>query len=345
MPTIYDIVTAPEIAAYYKADQNERIPFMGETLFPARKQLGLDLSWIKGSSGIPVVLKPSAFDVKATLRDRLGIEKLETEMPFFKEAMLVKEVDRQELNRILATGNQTFIDMIVNKIFNDQKTLLDAALAQLERIRMQVLTTGLLNITANGVAMSYDYGMKDEHKVEASAPWSDPEAPIVEDIQDWIDLLETDSGVTLTRAVCNRATWRAIMRNLAIRLDMNPLGGQNVIMTDNMMRDYFKSKMGVRIEIYNKLFRDEAGAQHQYIPDGVFVMLPEGTLGNTYFGTTPEESDLMTDSAANVAIVNVGMAVTTTKTTDPVNVETKVSMITMPSFERIDDIIIADVLG
>ena len=72
-------------------------------------------------------------------------------------------------------------------------------------------------------------------------------------------------------------------------------------------------------------------------------MIPEGTLGNTYFGTTPEEADLMASNVANVSVIDTGVAVTTSRKVDPVNVDTKVSMIFLPSFESIDNILIADV--
>ncbi|MGZ7279945.1 major capsid protein, partial [Streptococcus pyogenes] len=65
-----------------------------------------------------------------------------------------------------------------------------------------------------------------------------------------------------------------------------------------------------------------------------------GNLGYTVFGTTPEQSDLLGGEAtdANVSIVETGIAITTTKTTDPVNVQTKVSMIALPSFERLEEV-------
>ncbi len=89
MPNIFDLVNAKEIATYWTQKVENRIPYLGETLFPAQKQLGLDISWFKGSQGLPVMLKPSTFDAKATLRDRIGISKIETEMPFFREAMRI----------------------------------------------------------------------------------------------------------------------------------------------------------------------------------------------------------------------------------------------------------------
>ena len=75
----------------------------------------------------------------------------------------------------------------------------------------------------------------------------------------------------------------------------------------------------------------------------MFVLIPDGTLGTGWFGTTPEQSDLMSGTAANVSMVDLGVAVTTSKKVDPVNVDTKVSMIYLPSYEGIDNVLIADV--
>ena len=81
-----------------------------------------------------------------------------------------------------------------------------------------------------------------------------------------------------------------------------------------------------------------------FVPDDTFILFPEGALGNTWFGTTPEESDLMGGRTANVSLTDVGVAVTTMEKADPVNVETKVTMICLPSFEAADQVVIADVI-
>ena len=72
MPTIFDFVNATEMVSYWETLTKDRQPYLGETLFPAEKKLGLDLKWIKGSAGLPVVLKPSAFDSGAIPRPRIG---------------------------------------------------------------------------------------------------------------------------------------------------------------------------------------------------------------------------------------------------------------------------------
>jgi hypothetical protein len=347
MPTIFDLVKAKEIAAYIAANPSNAVPYLGATLFPSKKQLGLDISWIKGANGLPVVLRPSAFDTKATLRDRIGVTKVETEMPFFREAMRIGEKDRQEINRLVGTGNAQYYMPIINNIYDDAGKLVASAEVSAERMRMQLLSTGKISITDNRQLLDYDYNLNAAHKetLLSTAKWADAEnSNPVADIQRWQDVIETDTGERPVRAVCTRKTWNYLLNNKKIKLDMNPIGGQNVILTDEMIKTYLQSKLGITIAVYTKKFIDETGAAQLFFPDDYFTMLPTGNLGNTYYGTTPEEADLMSGStAAEVAIVNTGVAVTTIKEAHPVNVETIVSEIVLPSFENIDKIFIAKV--
>ncbi|PAF13698.1 phage capsid protein [Shouchella clausii] len=347
MPTIFDYVNANEIAAYYTKAPSNQTPFLGATLFPPRKQVGLDLSWIKGANGLPVALMPSEFDAKATLRDRIGFKKVETEMPFFREAMRIGEKDRQQLLNFVSTNNQSLILPFVNRIYDDAATLIAGAQVQPERMRMQLLSAGKIAISANRVNYDYNFGMQEEHKetLTGEAAWSDTaKSTPVQDIQRWQDQVEEDTGVRPTNAILSRKTLGYLMENKSIRLDLNPIGGENIIMTESMIRQYLSNKIGLNIAVYNKKFKDETGAVKQFFPDNVFTLIPDGNLGNTYFGTTPEEADLMNGNTdAQVRIVDTGIAVTTIKEPHPVNVETIVSGIMLPSFEQLDNIFIATV--
>lgn len=346
MPNIFDLVNAKNIATYYLANPSNAIPYLGATLFPSKKQLGLDLSWIKGSRGLPVSLMPSAFDTKATLRDRIGFSKIDTEMPFFREAMRIGEKDRQELNKVAASQNEALIMPIINAIYDDVTTLVSGAQVVPERMIMQLLSTGKISIVANRQNYDYDYKMPTSHQeaLTTDAKWSNPDADIVGDIKTWQDKVEDDTGVRPTKAICTRKTWNYILQNKPVRLDMNPLGGQNIIMTDALMKQYLQTKLGISIAVYNKKYALQDGSLNLFYPDDYFTLIPDGTLGSTFYGTTPEESDLMAGvSSASVEIVNTGVAVTTIKEPHPVNVETIVSEIVLPSFETIDTIFIAKV--
>lgn len=341
--TIFDLIVSQELSAYWLLMTQDRPPYLGEELFPANKKLGLELKWIKGSKGLPVVLKPSAFDAKTTLRPRIGFDKLSAEMPFFKESMLVDEVLRQELNMVLETRNPAYIDSVVRRVFDDSTTLLEGAAAQRERMRMMALTTGAIEITANGQHYSYDYGVPNEQKVSATTPWSNPDADFIRDIMDWQEIVEDATGVKPMRAVCDRTVWSQLLKNNIVKKSLFIIQDGVGVVTDSRLQMFIMEMTGVQVVVYNKRYKDESGTAQSFIPAETFVLFPEGPLGNTWFGTTPEESDLMSSRAANVSIVDTGVAVTTVTQTDPVTVETRVTMICLPSFEMADQVLIADV--
>ena len=340
--SIFDLVKSDALVAYWETLATQQPPYLGEELFPAQQKLGLDLKWIKGAKGLPVVLLPSAYDVKAKKRDRIGFDKLSAEMPFFKESSMIDEEMRQQLNMVIASGNQAYIDSIMNNVFDDEMRLLIGARAQRERMRMQALTTGAISISANGQDYDYDYQIPDNHKKTVSVAWSDSKATILDDIREALDTVEDDTGVRPDRAVCSPLTWRYFMKNEEIRAAING-NNTNAPIKESSVRDYISEELKLEIVAYGKKYTDEAGNTQKFVDDDVISFFPSGALGTSWFGTTPEQSDLMTGNAANVTITDVGVAVTTTKETDPVNVDTKVSMIFLPSFEAADQVFILDV--
>lgn len=340
--SIFDLVKSDALVAYWETLINQQPPYMGEELFPAEQKLGLDLKWIKGANGLPVVLLPSAYDVKAKKRDRIGFDKLSAEMPYFKESTSIDEEMRQQLNMVIATGNQAYIDSIINNVFNDETRLLIGARAQRERMRMQALTTGAISISANGQDYDYDYQIPESHKATVTKAWKDPTATIIDDIRDSLDIIEEDTGVRPTRATCSPRTWSYFKKNNEIRDAING-NNSHAPVSEKRVREYIMEELDLEIAVYGKKYKDEKGVEQKFVDDDIFVMFPSGTLGTSWFGTTPEQSDLLSGSAANVSITDVGVAVTTTKETDPVNVDTKVSMIFLPSFETADQVFLLDV--
>lgn len=342
--TIFDLIKAPELTSYWEENVQDRPPYLGEELFPNDKKLGLKLDWIKGANGLPVVLKPSAFDVGAVPRPRLGFDKLSAEMPFFKESVYVDEELRQQLNMVLETGNQAYIDAVVNRVFADEMHLLEGARARREQMRMMALTTGAIAISANGQNYSYDYGMPADHKSEVTTSWSDTSSDPIEDMRKAMDKIEDDTGVRPTRAICTRKTWGYLRVNQKIIKSIFVLSnGQVTALSDSRLSQYLMDELGLELIVYGKRYKNDAGTATQFVPDDTVVLFPEGTLGTTWFGTTPEESDLMGGKIANVSITDMGVAVTTIEKADPVNVETKVTQICLPSFESADSVYILDV--
>lgn len=341
--TIFDLITAKEIAAYWDELMQDEAPYPCEELFPNDKKMGLNLSWLKGSRGLPVVLKTSAFDVHAIPRPRIGFSKLTAEMPYFKESTYVDEELRQQLNMVLETGNQSYVDTVLNKIFDDQTNLLRGARASRERMRMMALTSGVVSMANNGQAFSYDYQIPQTHKVDAVTDWSSVStADPIEDMRIGKELIQGETGAVVTRAMCDSVTWKNIRNNVNIQKQLFVLSNGVGSISDAKLRQYILDELGITVVVNDKRYVDETGNSLKFMPSNTFVMFPDGNLGKTWFGTTPAESDLMSAKVANVSITDTGVAITTVQKADPVNVETIVSQICLPSFEEADKVYIID---
>ena len=341
--SIYELVTSSNMVAYW-LEKNLNTYTIGEQLFPFKKEIGCEIDWIKGANNQPVGLRLSAYDSKAIRRDRQGVEKYKTEMPFFKESMVVDEKMRQQLNTLMQTQNETIINAIIVKIFNDQIKLITAAYETIERMRMQVLTTGALTISSNGQSYTYDYGMPARNKITVNTAWDSASANIIKDIND-VKKVARRAGYKLTRAMCNSNLLEALTANTNISKRIYAMSNGDVYITSEQVKRFIESEANLVIAVNDEGYIDETtGNFVNYLSDDTFVLMPEGTLGETHLGVTPEESDLMTGATkAEVSLVETGIAVTTFAIEDPVNVETKVSMVALPSFEMADAVFILDV--
>ena len=339
--TIFDLMQSQELTAYWETLTQDEAPYVGEELFPDDKKRGISLKWIKGSKGLPIVLKTSAYDVHAIPRPRIGFDKLTADMPYFKESAYIDEELRQELNLVLETGNQAYIDSVMNKIFDDETRLLRGASASRERMRIMALATGLISMSANGQAFSFDYGVT--HKSTTTVSWSDhTNADPINDIRLAKQEIADETGAVLSRAMCDGITWRHILNNEKIKKIIFVLSSGVGALSDKQLKDYIMQELELTVVVNDKRYKDESENSLKFMPTDTFVMFPDGPLGKTWFGTTPAESDLMSGSVANVSITDTGVAVTTVQKADPVQVETIVSMICLPSFESANEVYILD---
>lgn len=345
---IRDAFSAQAIALVHTEVASNKIAYLGAGLFPAKKKMGLDLKWIKTSKGLPVSLAPSNFDARSTLRSREGFKLTETEMAFFRESMLVKEQDEQEIMRVQDSADPYAQD-VLSRIFDDANTLIDGANVVPERMIMQLLapTDGSpkISIQANGVTYAYNYDPNGTYKQKNFAElttdtdkWSDVEnSDPLDDVNTALDAVEAETGDRPTIMIVSRKTMDYLKQNKRIR---NAILAQNatanIFMNDNRVKEVFSNELGVNVIVYSKQYKNEDGVASKFYPDGFATLVPEGALGNTWYGTTPEERTLMGSGEADVFIVNTGVAVAVSTTNDPVQTKTTVSEIVLPSYERMD---------
>ena len=349
MAKLTEVFTSPAIAAVYNEVASNRIPYLGEGLFPAQQKSGLNLRWIKGSKGLPVMLMPSAFDSNAPIRSRQGFDIIDTEMAYFKEAMIVKEQDKQDFESVVESA--PLAREILNKIYDDATTLVDGARVVEECMRMSLLANAnghpSISIAVTGGATytyNFDANPVDAKKYSATnftalsgtSLWTDTaNSTPLKDVEDAQDKVEAMTGTRPSKMILSRATLNLLKQNASIRsaiLAQNVTA--NIFMNDARVKELFSNELGVTLLVYTKQYKDYSDTAKKFYPDGMVTLIPEGTLGSTWKGVTPEEFE---SSKLDVSIVDNGTAITVNTSFDPVQTTTKVSEVVLPSFERMDE--------
>lgn len=347
---ITDVYNSKAIAIVQSEVASNAIPYLGEGLFPTKKKMGLDLKWIRTSKGLPVSLSPSAFDTVSTIRSREGFKMDETEMAYFKESMLVKEQDRQDMMRV-QDSSDPYAQEVLSHIFDDANTLIAGAKVVPERMRMSLLANAnghpSISISANGATYSYNYdpnnaysgsNFADVGSVQSTNYWTDTSnSDPMKDVANAQDAVEALTGTRPSIMIISKATMNLLKQNTKIKsaiLAQNATA--NILMTDARVKAIFSEELGIAIVVYTKLYKNEAGQTKKFYPDGMATLIPDGALGNTWFGVSPEEATLMGNPAYDCTVID-GIAVTVTDSVDPVQTKTIASEIVLPSFERMDE--------
>ena len=257
-----EFFTPAVIAATWEDLYSNTMDYAGPSLFPARQKAGLDLAWIKGAKGLPISLMPSAFDAKATFRDRIGFSKLETEMPFFREGFKIKERDRQELMRV-QDANDPYAQAIIDRIFDDAASLIEGAEVVAERMRMQLLFPDSgnvgISIKANGVDYTYSYDPDGSWKTNnytaltGTAKWDAPDtADPFSAIQTAKDSVRKRTGTNLTVMMMNTNTLNLMLKAKAIKdryLSTNTVS--MTYLTPQEAASVVSATVGVNIAVYD----------------------------------------------------------------------------------------------
>lgn len=346
---IREIFSAAAIAIRHKTASSNKQAYLGKGLFPPKKKMGLDLKWIKTAKGLPVSLAPSNFDAKSTLRSRSGFKMDETEMAFFRESYVVKEADEQEILRV-QDATDPYAKEVIDRIYDDAENLIAGAEVVPERMIMQLLASAdgspKISILANGVTYAYNYDHNGTYKannfveLEGTSKWSDTEnSDPLADAEAAQGAVEDETGETPSIMIVSKRTMNYLKKNKNIKAAIVSKSDSPIVfVNEKKVKSLYSEELGINIIVYKKKFRDEAGVASQFYPDGFATLIPEGALGNTWYGCTPEERTAMASPDADVKVLDdTGITVMVTSSHDPEQTKTTVSEIVLPSFERMDE--------
>lgn len=342
-----EVVNTSAIALAATNDASNAIPYLGLQFFPEMKKAGLDLKWIKTHKGLPVTLKASNFDALPALRTREGVKIEKTQMAFFRETMQITEEDEQEIERA-DDENDPYLKSALQSVYDDTNALLSGAEVVPERMRMSLLATTeghpSIGIESDGVKYEYDYDPNGEYaakhylKLEGTSDWSDTEnSKPLTDLNNARKAL-AKLGKIATYVLMNSNTFEYLLNNKQVK---NAILAQNLTanieLTEDNVVSIVRSRTKLSIVLYDKMYMDEDKNDHYFYPDDKVTLLPAGTLGKTWFGTTPEERTASQRDNVDVSMYGVGIAIAKkVEYGPPAITSVTASEIVLPSYENMD---------
>ena len=351
---LQDFISSSNIALAMKELPAEST--IDKALFPNKKQLSTEIEIAKGAKQKSVALRMSTFDVATKIRAlsaSLNVEK--KEMPFFKEGIGINESTRRRLIEAMNSNNQNLVQALLKQVFGGYADLINGANIQTKRMRASIIQNGVINIATDDGDIVVDYGVPADHKetiVTTSDKWTDATADIIGDIARYQKAITDDNYTKPTILLMTEKTFQnTFMVNTAIINALNARmyslsSSNNIMLIEQDFLNIVKDRLGLNIVfLENTTYIPSEGAAAQaYYADGKVTLMSGATLGYTIYGTTPEEYDKTYGSGKlDTSIVQDAIAITTMVKEDPITVDTKVSQIVIPSFERADEVFFATV--
>jgi hypothetical protein len=203
---------------------------------------------------------------------------------------------------------------------------------------MEALSTGKIVVNENGIRATIDYGMPSTHK--ATATWKSGSPDILGDMDTWVNTVVKDTGFTPTRVLTSKTILNVMLRDPAIR---TAIFGANSgkMLTVAELNAFLAQQSLPQIAIYDKMYRQQGKdgkyTSVRFLNENSFIMMPDGKMGDTFFGVTAEERELRKDPFVDVS--NVGnVIVCQYVTVDPVSKWIKAVAMAMPSFPYVDEV-------
>lgn len=285
-----------------------------------------------------------AWDAETPIGRRPVMERRRVALPPIGQKLVVGEEQRLRLEMARAGGDNSAA--LIDAIYDDAETNTSAVLARMELARGQVLTTGKMDLTQDGMGgIQADYGVAGTHFPVASTVWTDyTNSDPFADMRSWADLFTDDSGEPPEYALTTRTAIGHMLRNSKIR-GLAAANGVTPSMISRTSLNQLLEAFDLPILVeYNTLI-DVDGVTTRPIPSDKMVFLPQNprSLGRTMWGITAEALELTgLDNPALTFEDAPGLVGVVTKEGDPVRTWTKVTGVGMPVIEDPRKLLCAD---
>lgn len=315
MSAFTEVFNAQDLLDY--SNNNEALKaFSLETLFPARKVLSNDFLTLVDTASIPQIAHVHAMDTEAE-KATYDREVSTGEAFKYSRKEVFNEADIVEIQTFKNMGYAKY-KPLARDIMQSGVRLINSINTALELARVQALTLGkFTQKDQNGKAVPFDYAIPKEHKLD-KVNFADASFDPIE----WLIKQQEAANFEVTRGLTSVKALAAMRNNKNV---VERILGTSATVKSVMPGDFanFLQSQGLPALVAYRGSYDEVDAKgthmtKKFIDDGALALFGDGTVGETVFGVTPEESRLVADSSVNQSSVG-NIMLSTFSTVDPIN--------------------------
>ena len=208
----------------------------------------------------------------------------------------------RDIGNTIYDPNETPAVRTARKLGEDLKILEDRIANREEWMAAQALTTGKCIISGKGINQTVDYEMSASHLKEVTdiTAWSESTADPIENFQEWVELIEDDSGTTPYILVMGLAAANAFLSNTKIKEFLDKLRLNIGSIAPERMTETTVCHLGriiypgfdLDLYTYNASYLDKNKQKQKFFPSkGVLLGSKLDTNGRLYGAISDVDAD------------------------------------------------------
>lgn len=324
-----DILTLISDADRLDFSQNlsvARPAYLGDRLFPDQKTQNLKAEYLRLANGatLPVMASVHAFDSEAEIGSRPAFDKIEVE-----KLLIKRKINQSERLRLLTENGAYSDNTVVRYVFEDMRMMADAVKVRTEVAKMDVLSTGRMDINENRLSMTVDYGVPSDNlsfELDLSS-----EADVIGQMQEISDYA-ADQGYMISEMVTSNKVIRKLATNKGIQTLIFGSIGQGTYVPNDRLQGLFMQLFGIGTITtddlrYKTQKADGTELTHRFYPEDKISFIGVPQIGIGLWGVSPEEAEYGQYGAKSA---DQFITITQWATQDPVAVWTKATGLFIP---------------
>lgn len=293
---IFDLIPPAELTGYAREALADRPvnQFQLSAWLPDDTVDDLVYRYARGGGGLVEAASFRAYDAEPGFGRRRGAARVTGELPPIARQMFL-----DEYTQLRTRGSADA--QIEQALEGDALTLVRQIDARLELARGDALVRGKVALAEDGVEAEVDFDRNPAHSPAAAVAWSDPTAPIMSDVEAWMQQYVTTNGALPSTILSTSKVVQAMKRNhdlLSLRYP-NIADPSNLRLQVSDINELFANEGWPTIRQYDAQVVGTNRQVTRIIAQGSFLLLPapggglDGTasMGKTLWGTTLEAQE------------------------------------------------------